>query len=96
MQLAAETNRKKTHGAYVTGKVVLAQLIPVLNVLLWVFVELLNGDGHPADTGASRRGSQLSSNWHLSEMTGMSSGPWMNILQPASLSALWLVLRFVY
>lgn len=50
VQLAAEARRSKTHSAYVTGKVVLAQLIPVLNVLLWVLVELLNWDGHPADT----------------------------------------------
>ena len=50
---AAESKRNKTHSAYVTGKIVLAQLIPVLNVLLWVFGELLNGNRHPADMCAS-------------------------------------------
>ena len=53
MQSAAETKMKKTHSAYVARKVVFAQLIPVLNVLLWFSEELLNGDSHPADRCAA-------------------------------------------
>lgn len=50
VQCGSRGQGSKTHSAYVTGKVILAQLIPVLNVLLWVLEELLNRDGHPADT----------------------------------------------
>lgn len=50
VQLAARARRSKTHSANVAGKIVLAQLIPVLDVLLWVLEELLYRDGHPADT----------------------------------------------
>lgn len=49
MQLAAGGERNSAYSADVAGEVVPAQLIPVLNVLLWLSEETLNGDGNPAD-----------------------------------------------
>ena len=49
LRMAAVEQEEKAYSAYVTRKIVFAQLIPVLNVLLWVLGKLLNWDGHPAD-----------------------------------------------
>ena len=91
--IAAESKRNKTHGAYVTGKVVLAQLVPVLNVLLWFSGELLNGNGHPAYMCASQKKQPAEVTLTL-HRCGFSSGRYMQILQhkPNSrqrLHALW-------
>ena len=51
MQLAADGERSRAYSANVTSEVIPAQLIPVLNVLLWLPEEALNGDGNPADMG---------------------------------------------